>query len=61
MTTRDANCKAYHAANTCDRLDPLAKGTVSLLALMHNESHGYDKVLPENMGVFPKKTREGKS
>ena len=44
-------CTAFHAAGTCERLDPLASGQVSLLAILHNDAHGYDKTLPVNMGV----------
>jgi len=56
MTPRDPKCGAYHAADTCERLDPLAGGQVSILAIMHNDTHGYDKTFPHGMGetVFPK-------
>ena len=50
MTPQDPNCKAFHAAKTCERLDPLAFGSVSVLAIMHNHTHGYDKAFPMNMG-----------
>lgn len=53
MTPQESNCKAFHAAKTCERIDPLAFGNVSLLAIMHNDTHGYDKTLPMNMGFYP--------
>ena len=48
---RKPGCAAFHAANTCQRLDPLAGGRVSMLAIVHNDSHGYDKTFPPNMGT----------
>lgn len=48
-------CTAFHAADTCERLDPLANGQVSMLAILHNDAHGYDKTLPVNMGVTTQK------
>jgi len=56
---RNPNCLAYHCCDTCDRVDPLTANGVSVLALLHNETHGYDKVFPHNMGVYPEKI-EGK-
>jgi hypothetical protein len=51
MNTKKPGCTAFHAADTCERLDPLAGGQASVLAIMHNDAHGYDKTFPCNMGV----------
>jgi len=52
---RRVGCTAFHAVDTCERLDPLAGGQASMLAIIHNDAHGYDKTFPCNMGVTTSK------